>query len=165
MKLKRQVKSKVSANAYIFNSAISYWVDPPCKEKLISLNLAYTVQSNDLLNTKNFCETNGNYKVNKFKTKKHTILPFDTFNRYSCLQDCGNFSAGIESMNNSSPAHCTAGGNSESKKEIAQEIGQYLAKLNLTHLTKRRRNCFLRNFNFWQKYPGKKKKHNAENIL
>ena len=83
-------------------------------------------------------------------------MSHDTFNRYSCLQGYGNFSAGIESMNNSSRAHCTAGGNSESKKEIAQEIGRYLTKRNLTHLTKRRRNSFLRNFNFWQKHPHKK---------
>ena len=60
-------------------------------------------------------------------------------------------------MNNSSRAHCTAGGNSESKKEIAQEIGRYLTKRNLTHLTKRHRNSFLRNFNFWQKHPHKKR--------
>ena len=74
---------------------------------------------------KHFCESSSIYRVDKFKAKKHTIFSYDTFNRYSCLQGYGNFSAGIESMNNSSRAHCTAGENSEPKKEIAQEIGRY----------------------------------------
>ena len=67
-------------------------------------------------------------------------------------------------MNNSSRAQCTVDGNSESKKKIAQEIGRYLTKRNLTHLTKCQRKSFFRNFNFWQKHPHKKKKHNSEDI-
>ena len=87
---KSSQKGSAKVNSY---SAISFWINLPCMEKLISLNLAYTVQSNDLLNTKNFYETNSNYMIGKCKAKKQTFLSFNTSNR----KEYGNFSANIES--------------------------------------------------------------------